>query len=99
MGKNNYIIQKEKQIAELRKKVRIDSAYIGAGHVLALFELGLSDETIELVMQKTNEIWQELYSQGINPIKYCYEKTGFQVLTDEQERKLIYSYFDEGEEE
>lgn len=95
MSKNNYIIQKEKQIAELRKIVRIDTAYIGCGFVCVLHDMGKTDEEIADIMQKVNDKWVEIYASNINPLKYCKEQTGFELLTDEQERETINSYFEE----
>lgn len=94
MSKNNYILQKEKQIAELRKKVTIDSAYIGAGFIIALSELNYDQDTIYGIMEKVNSIWPELMEKGVNPLQYCYELTGIQVLVDEHEQEIVNKYFE-----
>lgn len=86
-------IKRQKELAELRKKVRLDTAYIGAGMVLAMHQKGFDDDTIIELIEETNAIWVELADTGVNPIKHCYEQTGIQVLTDEQERELINGYF------
>lgn len=97
MSKNNYIIEKEKQIARLRHKVMIDSAYIGAGFVLLLDELKYTDDEIVEMMARVNAIWTELAKDHINPISYCREKTGFQLITDEKEVEEINKAFAEGD--
>lgn len=88
-------IRRQKELAELRKKVRLDTAYIGAGMVLAMHQKGFDDDTIIDLINVTNEIWVGLAETGINPIKHCFDVTGIQVLQDEQERELINSYFKE----
>lgn len=94
MAKNNFVIEKAKEIARLKKKIELDTAYIGAGLILALKDNGFDDDMISSIMQSTNEIWTRLASEGINPLKYCYEQTGFEVSTgDEADR--INSYFEE----
>lgn len=99
MAKNNYVIQYEKRIAELRKKLRIDSAYLGCGFVLTLDELGFSQDDIETIMEKINESWQKVFALGVNPLKYCEEQTGIRLITEEQAEAEINKYFDEGEQE
>lgn len=95
MKKNNYIVEYEKRMANLKKKIVIDSAYIGAGFVLALSEENLDDEVIERVMARTNEIWVKLADEGINPLRYCEEKTGYVLLTEQQEIDIVNEYFED----
>ena len=97
MGKNNYVIQYEKRLAKLRNKVIIDSAYIGAGFVITLFNRGFSDDEIVEIMNEVNETWTDIRDKRKNPMKYCYELTGFEVITDEQEKQIIEEYFREAE--
>lgn len=95
MGKNNYLIEKEKQIARLRQKVMVDSAYIGAGCVLCLSEMKFTDDQIEEFMNHMNEIWTHMAENRINPLTYCEEKTGFKLITEQEEIDTINEYFDE----
>lgn len=91
---NNYLINNEKRMKKLEQRVEITSAYVGAGMVLALKELNYSDDEVADIMEKTNEIWTKLAAEGINPFKYCLEKTGFEVCP-ESEAKKINEYFRE----
>lgn len=94
MAKNNYVIEQAKQLARMRTKVRVDTAYIGAGFILALKEKGADDEFIADVMILTNRIWTKLSAEHINPIKYCEEQTGFVVAVGE-EADEVNSMFEE----
>lgn len=98
MGKNNYVLAKEKQIAELRNKVIIDSAYIGAGFVIVLHRIGYDTDEIGQIMAQVNDLWQEIRDTGKNPMKYCKELTGVEVLVSEHEKHIIDKYFKEEEE-
>lgn len=93
MAKNNYIIEYEKRIAELRKKVIIDSAYIGAGFIIVLHSIGYSADEIGQIMEKVNEVWTKIMESGKNPLTYCKELTGVEVLTSEHEKEIINEYF------
>lgn len=93
MAKNNYLIQQEKRMKRLEQKVEITSAYVGAGLVIAMKELNYSDDNIADIMERTNSIWTKLAEEGINPFKYCLEKTGFEVCP-ESEAKRINEYFE-----
>lgn len=92
---NREFIRRQKEIAELRKRVRLDTAYIGAGMVLAMKEEGYTDDQIDSIMARTNEVWTEIMEKGLNPVKWCFEKTGYQLFTEEQSRDIINSYFDD----
>lgn len=98
MGKNNYVLAKEKQIAELRNKVIIDSAYIGAGFIIVLHRIGYDVDEIGQIMAQVNDLWQEIRDTGKNPMKYCKELTGVEVLVSEHEKQIIDKYFNEEEE-
>lgn len=91
---NKEFINRQKEMAELRKRVRLCTAYIGAGMVLAMHEEGYTDDQIDTIIARTNEVWVEVMEQGLDPIKWCYEKTGYQLFTEEQSRDIINSYFD-----
>lgn len=91
--KNNYIIEYEKRIAELRKKVTIDSAYIGAGFVVVLHNIGYSEDEIGQIMEQVNDVWPKIRESGKNPLVYCKDITGVEILVSEHEKEIIDEYF------
>lgn len=95
MKKNNYIIEYEKRIAELRKRVIIDSAYIGAGFVIVLHIIGYSEDEISQIMEQVNEVWTKIRESGKNPLIYCKDETGIEMLVSEHEKEIIDEYFKE----
>lgn len=95
MFKNNYVIQYEKRIRALKDKVVIDSAYIGAGFIIVLHKIGYDVDEIEQIMGQVNDLWQEIRDTGKNPMKYCKELTGVEVLVSEHEKQIIDNFFKE----
>lgn len=93
MGKNNYILDYEKRIAEMRKRVRLDTAYIGAGLAITMQRKGYGDDAIIELIEANNALWVELAESGVNPIKYCFEQTGIQIMPEDAE--TINGYFEE----
>lgn len=97
MAKNNYVLDCERRIRELKETVTIDSAYIGAGFVIVLHRIGYDTDEIEQIMAQVNELWQEIRDTGKNPLKYCKELTGVEVLVSEHEKQIIDRYFKEAQ--